>query len=104
MVVPWLGYSLSTLLQLAKPTSRARFRGLTTLLDPKQLPFQRDSVLDWPYAEGLRIDEAMHPLCLLCLGLYGELLPNQNGAPLRFDRAVEVRLQEHQVDRAHHVY
>ena len=83
MVVPWLGYSLSTLLRLAKPTSRARFVAFTTLLDPKQLPGQRDSVLDWPYAEGLRIDEAMHPLCLLCLGLYGELLPNQNGAPLR---------------------
>lgn len=83
MVVPWLGYPLSTLLALARPTSRARFVAFTTLFDRQQLPGQRDAVLPWPYAEGLRIDEAMHPLCLLCLGLYGELLPNQNGAPLR---------------------
>lgn len=83
MVVPWLGYSLSRLLALAKPTSRARFVAFTTLQDREQLPGQRDAVLPGPYVEGLRIDEAMHPLCLLCLGLYGELLPNQNGAPLR---------------------
>jgi sulfoxide reductase catalytic subunit YedY len=83
MVVPWLGYSLSTLLALAKPTSRARFVAFTTLHDRDQLPGQSDSVLPWPYVEALRIDEATHPLCLLCLGLYGELLPNQNGAPLR---------------------
>jgi len=83
MVVPWLGYSFKELASLVKPTSRAKYVAFTTLKDPKQMPGQATRVLDWPYVEGLRIDEAMHELCLLCLGLYGEVLPNQNGAPVR---------------------
>jgi sulfoxide reductase catalytic subunit YedY len=83
MVVPWLGFPLGALLQRFKPTSKARYVEFTTLLDPKQMPGQRAAVLDWPYAEGLRIDEAMHPLALMVVGVYGQWLPNQNGAPLR---------------------
>ena len=83
MVVPWVGYSLSELGKLVQPTSKAKFVQLVTLQDEKQMPGQRDAVLDWPYSEGLRMDEAMHPLTLLCLGMYGEVLPNQNGAPVR---------------------
>jgi sulfoxide reductase catalytic subunit YedY len=83
MVIPWVGYSLSTLIKRAEPTSRAKYVEFTTLADPKQMPGVRTSVLDWPYVEGLRIDEAMHPLTLVAFGLYGEVLPNQNGAPLR---------------------
>jgi sulfoxide reductase catalytic subunit YedY len=83
MVVPWLGFPLGDLLKRFAPTSRAKFVEFTTLLDPKQMPGQRSRVLDWPYLEGLRIDEAMHPLAILAVGLYGKLLPNQNGAPLR---------------------
>jgi sulfoxide reductase catalytic subunit YedY len=83
MVIPWVGYSLSTLIQRAAPTSRAKYVEFISLADPKQMPGVSDSVLDWPYREGLRIDEAMHPLTLLAFGLYGEVLPKQNGAPLR---------------------
>ena len=83
MVIPWVGYSLSTLLRRAQPNSRARFVEFISLADPQQMPGVRSSVLDWPYVEGLRIDEAMHPLTLMAFGLYGEVLPNQNGAPLR---------------------
>ena len=83
MVIPWVGYSLSTLLQRAQPTSRAKFVEFVSLADPQQMPGVRSSVLDWPYVEGLRIDEAMHPLTLMAFGLYGEVLPPQNGAPLR---------------------
>jgi sulfoxide reductase catalytic subunit YedY len=83
MVIPWVGYSLSTLIQRAEPNSRAKYVELVSLADPKQMPGVRSSVLDWPYVEGLRIDEAMHPLTLMVFGLYGEVLPNQNGAPLR---------------------
>ncbi|HEX5372452.1 MAG TPA: protein-methionine-sulfoxide reductase catalytic subunit MsrP [Aquabacterium sp.] len=83
MVIPWVGYSLSTLIKRAEPTSRAKFVEFVSLADPKQMPGVRSSVLDWPYVEGLRIDEAMHPLTLMAFGLYGEVLPNQNGAPLR---------------------
>ncbi len=83
MVVPWLGFPLGDLLKRFGPTSRAKFVEFTTLLDPRQMPGQRTSVLDWPYIEGLRIDEAMHPLALVGVGLYGKWLPNQNGAPLR---------------------
>ncbi len=83
MVVPWLGFPLGDLLKRFEPTSRAKFVELTTLLDPKQMPGQRSNVLDWPYVEGLRIDEAMHPLAIIAVGLYGKWLPNQNGAPLR---------------------
>jgi sulfoxide reductase catalytic subunit YedY len=83
MVIPWIGFSLGDLVKRFKPTSRAKFVEFTTLLDPKQMPGQRSSVLDWPYVEGLRVDEAMHPLAILAVGLYGQVLPNQNGAPLR---------------------
>ena len=83
MVVPWLGFPLRSLLDEVQPTSQARFVEFTTLLDPEQMPGQRRSVLPWPYVEGLRLDEAMHPLTLLALGLYGKALPNQNGAPIR---------------------
>jgi sulfoxide reductase catalytic subunit YedY len=83
MVIPWLGYSLSALLKKAEPTSNAKFVEFISLADKKQMPGLRDSVLQWPYTEGLRLDEAMHPLTLLCLGMYGEVLPNQNGAPVR---------------------
>jgi sulfoxide reductase catalytic subunit YedY len=82
-IVPWMGFPLSDLIRRFKPTSRAKFVEFTTLLDPRQMPGQRTNVLDWPYREGLRIDEAMNPLTLLVVGLYGKWLPNQNGAPLR---------------------
>ncbi len=83
IVVPWVGFSLSELVKRAEPLGNAKFVEFTTLDDPKQMPGQRVDVLKWPYVEGLRMDEAMHPLALLCFGLYGEVLPNQNGAPLR---------------------
>ncbi len=83
MVIPWIGFPLGDLVRRFQPTSRAKYVELTTLYDPKQMPGQRYSVLDWPYVEGLRMDEAMHPLAILGVGLYGKLLPNQNGAPLR---------------------
>ncbi|MFM8332592.1 MAG: protein-methionine-sulfoxide reductase catalytic subunit MsrP [Candidatus Methylumidiphilus sp.] len=83
MVIPWVGYSLAELLKRAEPTAQAKFVEFTTLNDPAQMPGVRSAVLDWPYTEGLRIDEAMHPLTLLAVGLYGEVLPNQNGAPVR---------------------
>jgi sulfoxide reductase catalytic subunit YedY len=83
MVVPWIGFPLGDLLQRFKPTSRAAYVAFETLYDPEQMPGQRRAVLEWPYREGLRMDEAMHPLTILVTGLYGELLPNQNGAPLR---------------------
>ncbi|MBV9574301.1 MAG: protein-methionine-sulfoxide reductase catalytic subunit MsrP [Acidobacteriales bacterium] len=83
IVVPWVGFSLSELIKRAQPTSKAKFVEFTTLLDMKQMPGQRRDVLQWPYVEGLRMDEAMHPLALLCFGMYGEALPNQDGAPLR---------------------
>ncbi|MCM2334208.1 MAG: protein-methionine-sulfoxide reductase catalytic subunit MsrP [Anaeromyxobacteraceae bacterium] len=83
MVVPWVGFPLEALARRVEPTSRARYVAFTTLLDPQQLPGQRRAVLDWPYQEGLRIDEATHPLTLLAVGLYGRVLPGQNGAPLR---------------------
>jgi len=83
MVVPWVGYPLSALIKKMEPNGNAKYLEFTTLHDPKQMPGQRSPVLDWPYVEGLRMDEAMHPLTLLTLGLYGEVLPNQNGAPVR---------------------
>jgi sulfoxide reductase catalytic subunit YedY len=83
MVVPWVGFPLEALVRRVEPTSRARYVVFTTLLDPRQLPGQRRAVLDWPYVEGLRLDEATHPLTLLAVGLYGRVLPGQNGAPLR---------------------
>jgi sulfoxide reductase catalytic subunit YedY len=83
MVIPWVGFPLGDLLRRFRPTSRARYVQFTTLRDPERMPGQRYPVLDWPYVEGLRIDEAMHPLTLIAVGLYGSALPNQNGAPLR---------------------
>lgn len=83
MVIPWVGIPLAALIQRFKPTSRARYVEFTTLYDPEQMPGQRRQVLNWPYLEGLRMDEAMHPLTLLAVGLYGKVLPNQNGAPIR---------------------
>ncbi|MCU0975336.1 MAG: protein-methionine-sulfoxide reductase catalytic subunit MsrP [Steroidobacteraceae bacterium] len=83
MVIPWIGFPLGELVKRCKPTSRAKYVEFTTLLDPKQMPGQRFPVIQWPYVEGLRMDEAMHPLAILAVGLYGEVLPNQNGAPLR---------------------
>jgi sulfoxide reductase catalytic subunit YedY len=83
MVIPWLGFPLRALIEKVEPTSRAKFVAFTTLLDHDQLPGQTRPVLDWPYIEGLRMDEAMHPLTILAAGLYGKTLPGQNGAPLR---------------------
>ncbi len=83
MVIPWLGIPLAKILPRFQPTASARYVEFTTLLDPAQMPGQRTRLLPWPYIEGLRMDEAMHPLTLLATGLYGQELPNQNGAPLR---------------------
>jgi sulfoxide reductase catalytic subunit YedY len=83
MVIPWRGFPLADLIERVQPTSKAKFVEFHTLLDPRQMPGQRRRVLDWPYVEGLRMDEAMHPLTLVATGLYGRDLPNQNGAPLR---------------------
>jgi sulfoxide reductase catalytic subunit YedY len=83
MVIPWVGFPLASLLKRIEPKPDAKFVEFTTLLNPQQMPGQRRDVLDWPYVEGLRLDEAMHPLTFLAVGLYGEYLPNQNGAPIR---------------------
>jgi len=88
MVIPWIGFPLGALLRRVEPTSKATYVEFTTLLDPEQMPAQKKSIfnlagLDWPYTEGLRLDEALHPLTLLTAGMYGHVLPNQNGAPLR---------------------
>ena len=107
MVIPWIGFPLRDLLASVEPTSKAKFVEFTTLSAPGQLPGQRRPVLDWPYTEGLRLDEAMNPLTLLAVGLYGEVLPNQNGAPIRLvvpwkygfksiKSIVRIRLVDHQ--------
>jgi sulfoxide reductase catalytic subunit YedY len=107
MVIPWIGLPLAALVKKLEPTSRAKYLAFETLNDPEQMPGQRRAVLDWPYVEGLRIDEAMNPLAFLAVGLYGSVLPNQNGAPLRLvvpwkygfkgvKSIVKVRLQEAQ--------
>jgi methionine sulfoxide reductase catalytic subunit len=88
MVIPWIGYPLASLIKRVEPTSKARFVEFTTLKDPEQFPGQRGGLfsfsgLDWPYIEGLRLDEALNPLTLLTFGMYGQVLPNQNGAPVR---------------------
>ena len=83
MVIPWLGFPLGDFLKRFEPTSRAKFVHFETLVDPAQMPGQKRDVLDWPYREGLRMDEAMHPLAIFATGMYGEDLPGQNGAPLR---------------------
>jgi sulfoxide reductase catalytic subunit YedY len=107
MVIPWLGFPLGELLRRREPTSRAKFVAFETLLDPERLPGQRRPVLEWPYREALRVDEAMHPLTILATGMYGEELPGQNGAPLRLvvpwkygfksiKSIVRIQLVEHQ--------
>ena len=83
MVIPWVGYSMAELIKRVEPTGNAKYVEFVTLADPKTMPFVGSRVLEWPYVEGLRLDEAMHPLALLAFGLYGEVLPNQNGAPVR---------------------
>jgi len=83
MVIPWVGFPLSDFIKRFQPNSKAKFVEFETLYDKQQMPGQRRRVLDWPYVEGLRMDEAMHPLTILAVGLYGEVLPNQNGAPVR---------------------
>ena len=83
MVIPWVGFSLSELIKKVEPTGSARFVEFVTLADKKQMPGVGSRVLEWPYVEGLRMDEAMHPLTLLTMGMYGQVLPNQNGAPIR---------------------
>jgi len=83
IVVPWIGFSLSTLLKQVEPTSKAKYVAFETYYEPKQMPLGKFAGIKLPYVEGLRMDEAMHPLALLCVGLYGEVLPNQNGAPVR---------------------
>ena len=107
MVIPWLGFPLADLVRRLEPTGKAKFVEFTTLRDAKQMPGQRFPILDWPYVEGLRLDEALHPLTLLAVGLYGKTLPNQSGAPLRLvvpwkygfkgiKSIVAIRLQETQ--------
>jgi sulfoxide reductase catalytic subunit YedY len=83
MVIPWVGIPLSSILARAEPTSKATFVAFTTLYRPSEMPGQNTSALEWPYTEGLRMDEAMHPLTIMAVGLYGKTLMNQNGAPLR---------------------
>lgn len=83
MVIPWIGFSLGELIKKCEPSPGAQYVEFTTLFDPKQMPGQREGLLQWPYREGLRMDEAMHPLTLLAVGMYGEVLPNQSGAPIR---------------------
>jgi methionine sulfoxide reductase catalytic subunit len=83
MVVPWAGIPLGNFIKRCGPTSKANFIKMYTLVNPKEMPGQRSDVLDWPYVEALRMDEAMHPLTLLAVGLYGEAMPNQDGAPIR---------------------
>jgi sulfoxide reductase catalytic subunit YedY len=83
MVIPWIGFPLNKLLAKVEPTSQARYVAFQTLLDPKRMPNQRTGILDWPYVEGLRLDEALHPLTIMATGLYGEVLPPPDGAPIR---------------------
>ncbi|MFK4874679.1 protein-methionine-sulfoxide reductase catalytic subunit MsrP [Novosphingobium sp. ZW T3_23] len=83
MVIPWVGFPLASLIKAVGPKSGAKFVAFETLRDPRQMPGQRGSVIQWPYREALRLDEALHPLALLAVGLYGQTLPNQNGAPIR---------------------
>ncbi len=83
MVIPWNGIQLGQLIRRLEPTSRAKFVEFTTLNDPARMPGQKSDILPWPYVEGLRMDEATHPLALLAVGVYGRVLPGQNGAPIR---------------------
>jgi sulfoxide reductase catalytic subunit YedY len=94
MVIPWMGFSLSKLLSKVNPTSKAKFVAFESIYDPEQMKGQRYPVLNWPYKEGLRIDEAMHPLTTVVTGLYNKKLPNQNGAPLRIFYTLEIWFQK----------
>ena len=111
MVVPWIGFPLGDMLKRFMPTSKAKFVEFTTLYNPDIMVGQRSTVLDWPYVEGLRMDEAMHPLTIMATGMYDEELPNQNGAPLRLvvpwkygfksiKAIVKIRFQENMPDTA----
>lgn len=113
MVIPWVGYSLSALIRKVEPLGSAKYVEFVTLADPKTMPGVRSRVLDWPYVEGLRLDEAMHPLTLLAFGMYGEVLPKQSGAPLRLvvpwkygfksgKSIVKIRFTENQPQTAWH--
>jgi len=113
MVVPWVGFPLADLIKRFQPTSRARYVAFKTVYRPEQMPGQRWPVLEWPYVEGLRMDEAMHPLTILAVGVYGRALPNQNGAPLRLvvpwkygfksiKSIVEMRFQEREPPTSWH--
>src|SRR4029450_2039885 len=99
MVIPWVGFPLSALVKLAEPTGNAKDIQLVTPQGQKRMPGQKYPVMEWPYVEGLRMDEAMHPLTILSVGLYGETLPAQNGAPIRLVVPWEIRLQKHQIHR-----
>lgn len=83
MVLPWIGFALKDFIKMVEPNSKAKYVEFTTLYDPKMMPGQRSHILDWPYVEGLRMDEASHPLAFMAVGMYDEVLPNQNGAPIR---------------------
>jgi sulfoxide reductase catalytic subunit YedY len=113
MVVPWIGFPLGEMLKRFKPTSKAKFVEFTTLYNPEIMVRQRSNGLDWPYVEGLRMDEAMHPLTIMATGMYGDELPNQNGAPLRLivpwkygfksiKAIVKIRFMEHMPETAWH--
>ena len=115
MVIPWVGFSLSKLLDLVQPNSAARYVRFLTLLDPDRMPNENSRLLPWPYEEGLRMDEAMHPLTILALGLYGKILPPQDGAPIRLvvpwkygfkgiKSIVKIELTDRQPDNTWHVY
>ena len=103
MVIPWAGIPFARLLEPVEPMSHARYVAFQTLLDPVRMPGQRTAVLEWPYVEGLRLDEAMHPLTLLATGLYAKMLPPQDGASGSISCSVEIRVQGNQVDRPDHV-
>lgn len=107
MVIPWVGFPLADVIKRVEPTSKAKYVEFTTLYKPSEMPGQRRAILRWPYMEGLRIDEAVHPLTFLAVGLYGKVLPNQNGAPIRLvipwkygfkhiKSIVRIRFTEHQ--------
>lgn len=83
MVIPWVGFPLAALLKQVEPLSTAKYVAFQTLFDPKRMPNQSTGVLDWPYVEGLRLDEALHPLTILATGMYGQAMPPQDGAPIR---------------------
>ena len=99
MVIPWVGFPMSNFIKRCEPTAKAKLRRVLDAGRPQPDAGHPPAVLRWPYIEGLRMDEAMHPLAILAVGLYGEVMPKQDGAPIRIDRALEIRIQERQVDR-----